>query len=87
MKKGSVPMYNLLIQTFYLEQCLIREDPVSKLVSQSSSIIPNPPVSNSAKNPVKITSVVLDGIFDSNAGLEMKLTSNGGFGFGKPSNN
>ncbi len=47
--------------TFYLEQCLIREDPISKLVSSQASsqnILGN----GSSKHSVKITSVVLDGI-------------------------
>ncbi|KAJ3322494.1 hypothetical protein HDV06_003038 [Boothiomyces sp. JEL0866] len=62
--------------TFYLEQCLIREDPVSKIVSNSQ----NNNMMGSAINPkhtVKITSVVLDG-------LEMKLSANSGFGVGRP---
>ncbi|KAI8896203.1 hypothetical protein BC833DRAFT_598395 [Globomyces pollinis-pini] len=62
--------------TFYLEQCLIREDPVAKLVSNASS----QNLVGSSMNPklaIKITSVVLDG-------LEMKLSSNSGFGIGRP---
>ncbi|KAJ3312492.1 hypothetical protein HDV04_003092 [Boothiomyces sp. JEL0838] len=62
--------------TFYLEQCLIREDPVSKIVANSQ----NNNIMGSAINPkntVKITSVVLDG-------LEMKLSANSGFGAGRP---
>lgn len=61
--------------TFYLEQCLIREDPVSKIVNSVSgqNVMGQ---SYSSKNSVKIASVVLDG-------LEMRLSSsNNVFGGG-----
>lgn len=53
---------------FYLEQCIIREDPVAKVINLSQSL------TLGSKNSLKIRSVVLDG-------LEMKLSATG-FGVG-----
>ncbi|KAI8921751.1 hypothetical protein BC831DRAFT_475811 [Entophlyctis helioformis] len=50
---------------YYFEQCLMREDPVAKLVASgtqgSQNVLASLTSSSAAKHPVKITSVVLDG--------------------------
>ena len=65
------------IKAYYMEQCLLRDDlkPMLRGNSNSTSTLSIQPLNNStSKLPIKIASVVLDG-------LEMKLASNSsGFG-------
>ncbi|TPX66556.1 hypothetical protein SpCBS45565_g04405 [Spizellomyces sp. 'palustris'] len=63
-------------EMYFMEQCMLREDPspLNKMVGHSVSSIPGTQTVNGIKLPIKITSVVLDG-------LEMKLAAHSsGFG-------
>jgi hypothetical protein len=62
---------------------MVREDPISKIINAQSSSQNIVGQSISTKG-VKITSVLLDGIFRLTTGTEMKLSLSNSFGMGRP---